>query len=320
MVKKLSIPFLAFFAFHLASCTPVTQPLETTAPIFVTTAPELTPFKETITELTVDLKPTTSATQIPTRITSAPTATPNIAATVVTLQQPKIYQSYPSPDDNWLAEVIIYDCVKTGEIDTYAYEQLILSNLLTWEERTADDQVQYCGGLGAFGLAGLFWSPHSQFFYYTNVREGFPGGCGYWERSIIRLDVTSLEREYLGAGPPSPDGEKIATWQGKDLVIWNVNGGETARIPALTDADTGPIAWSPDNQSLVYIQFTSYCPLSGKSFIVHLDVHEAKQTLLLESEKPTFGSMVWNDPDTLVLLDENGKQWTYRFSTQRLLP
>jgi len=318
-MKELILALLALFLVLMAGCVPLAAPLETSTPSLVTTL-QRPGLKGTEVATTATLKPTVSATAIPTRITETPTVTPDIAATVVAIQQPRLYGSYPSPDGKWRAEVVIYECVKTGGVDESAYEQLKLVQVTNGDERTADDQLQYCGGLGAFGLAGLFWSPNSRYFYYTYAREGVPDGCGYWERPIIRLDITSLDKEYLGAGPRSPDGGKIATWQGRELVVWNINDDEIARVPAIAEAETGPIAWSPDSQALVYVQFASYCPLSGKSYVVHLDLLQLKQTLLLESEKPTFGNVSWNVPNELALFDENGKQWIYSFATQQLVP
>jgi len=216
--------------------------------------------------------------------------------------------------------VVIYDCITTGEIEENAYELLKLIKVAEGDEQIAAEQLQYCGGVGAFGLEGLFWSPNSQFFFYTNVREGWPGGCGYWERGITRVDVTTFEKAYIGAGPLSPDGEKIATWQAGELVVWHINDGEIMRFPAFADANTGPIAWSPDSQRLVYLQFESYCPLAGRSFVVHIDLREPKQTLVLESENPTFGEVAWNAPDQLALFDEDNQPWVYSFTTDQLMP
>jgi hypothetical protein len=104
-------------------------------------------------------------------------------------------------------------------------------------------------------------------------------------------------------------------------VVWDINDGEIARAPAnVSDAETGPIAWSPDSRALVYVQFASYCPLSGKSYVVRLDLPESKQTLVLESEKPTFGSVSWHVADELELLDENGKPWRFSLAAQQLKP
>jgi len=318
-MKKPILLLLPLFLVLIADCVPLVAPLETSTPPLVTTrqGPGL---QETEVTSTTTPKPTISATAIPARNTETPTVTPDIAATVIAMQQPRLYGSYPSPDGKWRAEVVIYECVRTGEVKEIAYEQLKLVQVANGDERIADAQLRYCGGLGAFGLAGLFWSPNGRYFYYTDAREGVPDGCGYWKRPIIRLDSTSLDKEYLGAGSRSPDGGKIATWQGRELVVWNINGGEIARVPAIAEAQPGPIAWSPDSQALAYVQFASYCPLSGKSYVVHLDLLALKWTLLSESEKPTFGDVSWDVPNELVLFDENGKQWIYNFATQQLVP
>lgn len=75
---------------------------------------------------------------------------------------------------------MIYDCVPVGAVEENAYEQLKLIQIDNSVAKIVDNQLRSCGGLGAFGLAGLFWSPNSSYFYYTNAREGVPDGCGYW--------------------------------------------------------------------------------------------------------------------------------------------
>jgi heat shock protein HslJ len=252
--------------------------------------------------------------------TTPPTrATPDIATTVMAIEPPRLQGSCPSPNGEWRAEVVVYDCVRVGEVDEYAYEQLRLVQVSGGEEEIVASQLRYCGGLGAVGLDGLFWSPNSRYFYYTDAREGVPDGCGYWERPVIRVDTIHQDVERLGGGPVSPDRSKLATWVGHELVAWDVNGGETARVPAnAPDAGAGPIAWSPDSESLVYVQSASYCPLSGKSYVVRVDWSELRQTLLLESEMPTFGGVSWDVPGELSLFDEQGKEWRYSFVTQEL--
>ena len=59
-----------------------------------------------------------------------------------------------------------------GRESPNAYEVL---KIAPW---TVETQLLYCGGIGASGLEGKFWSPDSRFFYYTNAREGWPDG-GY---------------------------------------------------------------------------------------------------------------------------------------------
>ncbi len=308
---------LAFVLFSMllpalmTCCTPPAIP----SPAVPTATQEPAVVAPTATPETTLFAPT-----VPATVAGTPAATPDLAATVVAVQQPQLYDSHLSPDGQWRAEVVRYDCADLGGVDQIAYEQLRLVHVATGDERVVDEQLLFCGGLGAFGLAGLFWSPNGRYFYYTDAREGVPDGCGYWERPLLRLDVASLGRECLGAGPLSPDGEKIATWQGRDLVVWSVDGGEIARVRALAEAEAGPIAWSPDSRALVYLQVASFCPLSGMSYVIYFDWLELDHTLLLESEQPTFGDVHWDIPDELVLFNEGGERWVYRFSTRQLAP
>lgn len=251
-----------------------------------------------------------------------------IVEAVVGTQTPRTHATYISPDGNWQAEVVIYDCVKVDpspEADSNAYEQLRLVERGSGDIKAADGQLQNCGGLGAFGLEGLFWSQNSRYFYYTAAREGVPDGCGgFWQRPIRQLDIGTLGIAELGGGSLSPDGTKIASWQGNELVIWDVNEGNqagvTSPIVLNTETGTGPIVWSPDSQALVYLQAESYCPLSGNSLVVHATLSTLQQEVLLESEAPTFGGADWNKNNVLVLSDENGKEWVYTFDDRKLEP
>lgn len=309
-MKRSLLLLILLYIWLINGCRPLATP-ELSTPAFTATLQAATP---TPLAMTATFTPRPTATAIPTIA-----ATPDIAATVIAISEPRIYSSHLSPDGKWRAEVVIYDCVAVGGVDENAYEQLRLIQVDSGVEKIADSQLQYCGGLGAFGLAGLFWSANSRYFYYTNAREGVPDGCGYWERPIIRLDVSNLELKHLGGGSRSPDGTKLATWWGQELVIWDINEGEIARISAMAlDAETGAIAWAPDSQALVYVQFASYCPLSGKSYVVRFDLPALEQTLLLESESPTFGNATWAALNELTLSDENGKEWRYHFTTQEL--
>ena len=232
-----------------------------------------------------------------------------------------LYNAYSSPDGVWSFEVIYYDdCVIPGG-ENEVYEELKLVQVSSGDERIADEQIKTCGGLGAFGFEGLFWSPNSHYFYYTDAREGVPDGCGYWERPIIRMDVTTLNKEPIGEGPRSPDGLKVATWQGQELVVWDVNDGEITRFPVIfPEAQIGPITWSPDSRALVYIKVASWCPLSGKSYLAMVDLTLPEQRLLLESEKHNFSRATWEVAGELSLLDENGQEWRYDLVTQELVP
>ncbi|MCX6048486.1 MAG: hypothetical protein NT075_25565 [Chloroflexi bacterium] len=245
----------------------------------------------------------------------------DIPSTVMALSRPHTGGVYPSPDGQWRAEVIVYDCVQTGENGQNAFEELRLVRASGNVTSTIATQLRNCGGLGAFGLAGLFWAPNNQNFYYTDAREGTPDGCGAWAGSIIRYTLATKQTEKLGGGPRSPDGEKIATWQGQEIVVWDINTGEIARRPAvMPELMPGPLVWSPDSQALIYLQMTTPCPLSGQSYAVRLDLPALEQTVLFASERPTFYAATWVTPDYITLLDENRKPWRYDFIRQQLTP
>ncbi len=271
---------------------------------------------------TQPLPPTSMQAETPTTAPE-PTSTPDVIATVVAIGQPQIHSSLLSPDGRWRAEVIIYDCIFITSVDEYAYEELELVEVNTGTKRVVDDQLQNCGGLGAAGLAGLFWSLNSHYLYYTQAREGVPDGCGYWERPITRYNLPDQKIEQLGMGPLSPDKTKIAAWQWpeKELVIWAVDGGELAHVAAFVpNANIGQITWSPDSQTVVYLQSEHDCGPPGKTYVIRLDLSTYTQDLLLKSEKPSWGNVIWESLNHLKLFDEDGKEWRYNLITKKLEP
>lgn len=242
---------------------------------------------------------------------------------MIATSQSSIYSPLLSPDGKWRAEVVIYDCVLIINADEYAYEELKLIDISAGVEKAVDTQLQYCGGLGAAGLAGLFWSPSSRYFYYTQARDGVPDGCGYWERPITRFNLADQSIEQLGMGPLSPDKTMIAAWQwpAKELVIGAVDSGELTRISAFAPAaNIGPITWSPDGRSLVYLQAELDCYPLGNTYVIRLDLSTLKQKLLLESEQPSWGGVIWESPNHLRLFDADNKEWRYNLTTKKLEP
>ncbi len=251
-----------------------------------------------------------------------PTATPDMAATVTALQTPRVLASYPSPDGRWRADVIIYDCVKVGDTGMNAYEQLKLIRVSDSADETIDSQLRYCEGLGAFGFQGLFWSPNSRYFYYTDAREGSPDGlCSYWEPTVFTFNVTTRNKEAIGMGPRSPDGQKMAAWYGDgEILVWDINAGEVGRVQVDSGRVAGPIVWSPNNRALIYLQTATYCPPRGKSYVGRIDLPDLQHTPLIESEAPSFDDAKWDAPNRLRLFDEQGKEWRYDLATKQLRP
>jgi hypothetical protein len=315
MLKKLAWLLGVLLLVILAGCTSGREggilPSETATPepVVVEVTPEQTPEIATPTEVPTVATPT-----------EAPTAaTLEIATLVMDKSTPVVLNSYPSPDKQWRVDVVTYDCVDVGKGGPYGYEQLKLVDVAGGKEQVVADQLRSCQGIGAYGLGGLFWSSNNLYFYYTDAREGEPDGCGqYWLRPISRVDTASFKTEQLGGGTRSPDGEKLAVWQGRELVIWDLGGKEIGRAAALFEYEPGAIAWAPDNQSLVYLQYESPC-LLGKTAVVRLDGVDSKPLLVLESDKPAFGKVSWDTTNELTLFDGTGKPWKYDLVKQQFI-
>ena len=247
-------------------------------------------------------------------------STPDVAATIVAGYEPDVLGPYPAPDGARRAEVHVYDCVSVIPDYETAYETLLIIDEDSGEEQIAATQLIACGGLGAFGLEGQFWSPDGAFFYFTDAREGVPDGCGFWQQPLNRANVTTGEMERLGSGVRSPDGMRLATWEVTDLVIWSVSGGEAGRSEAVRpDAINGEIVWSPDGTALVYAQYGSACPLADVS-LVHVTLSDFASRPLLAPEMPAFTSFSWDTEQTLTLVDDDGRRWFYDLESTQVTP
>jgi len=223
------------------------------------------------------------------------TATPDYVATtdfietasigmIISTSQPVTLASYPSKDGKWRVEILRYDCANYSyqdHVGSVAYEQLKLINLSDGTENIVDDQRQECGGVGAFGLGGLHWSPSNRYFYYNDSREGYPDGCGnYLALPAYRLDTVTHEVLMLAGGLLTPDKAKLAFWEGHDIVIWDLDKGEIGRVsPLKSNLFNGEMWWSFDSQRLIYLQTEFQCaPDLGKSYMTSLDLTDYSQT------------------------------------------
>lgn len=268
----------------------------------------------------------------PAAVTDTPT--PDYAVTLSVIEttqvdailstvQPVILEQYPSLDGKWRIDVIRYECTNfPGAVDAVAYEQLKLVNVADGTEKIIEDELQNCGGIGTYGFKGLYWSPSSRYFYYTNWREGYPETCGnYLVHFIYRLDAFSQESFPLGGGHLSPDGTRLAMWDGDDIVIWDLDRGEIGRVRSLVPGFlAGEIAWAPDSQSLVYLQTEFDCaPDYGVSYLILMDPGKMSQTLLVKYPPPGFGGVDWHSAGQVTLWDGDGNYWAYDLSTKEKL-
>jgi hypothetical protein len=305
------VTLLTFATFVITGCS---SPVANPTAILPTVAAASQPPQATATTAAPTLAPTATVVTEPDYEATA-TAVVETVKTGESIE----FSTYISPDDKWQADVVRYDCVAIdGSADTSAYEELRIIG--TDVDIVIDTQLQNCGGLGAFGLDGLYWSANSQYFYYTDAREGQPdGGCGYWERPIYRFDTLTNETLPIGSGPLSPDSTKLATWYGDEFVIWDLNTGAISRTnAAASELQKGPIAWSPDSQATVYLQIESACPPSGQSYLVRVDLPGSSPVVLIDTMEQNFVGVAWTKPDSLTLTDGNGVSLNYDFATGRL--
>jgi hypothetical protein len=245
--------------------------------------------------------------------------TPEETVRIVTaVQEADLVESVASPDEAWLAEVYAYDCVEVVPGQEYAYQELRLVKAGQVGASVAGAQLVACGGLGAYGLDGLFWSPSSRYFYFTDAATGVPDGCGYWRPPYWRVDTTDLEAERLGEGEVSPDGTLLAAWQEGRLAIWLVDGEAIGRVEIPTAHRTpGPITWRPDSTAVAFLVSEGSCPL-GETAVGRVDMADMQPVVILSSEDPAYSGILWDAPYRLALTAEDGTQWRYNLTTEDL--
>lgn len=199
--RGLHLSAVALLGLFAAGCAVTGQPATTTPATLPPTEPAMTAPVATPaanvpsptaapTATTRPPRPRRTATPRPTIDPSTPTPEPDYAATLTAGSTPRVLATYESPDGALRAEVLIYDCAQLTPEQAYAYDVLQIVEVAGGEVHVIDDQLQNCGGLGGFGLGGLFWSPSSHYFYYTDAREGVADGCGFGYNPISRADTT----------------------------------------------------------------------------------------------------------------------------------
>jgi hypothetical protein len=238
--------------------------------------------------------------------------------------QPESIETRLSPDEKWRAEVINFACTEVSEGTQIALDLLRLVRTGSGSEQTVDLQIQYCGGLGAFGLGGLSWSENSRYLFYTTAREGVPdGGCSPWYPPLIRYDTLMNLKQALGSSLRSPDGKLVASFSEGYLQVFDPNEEAGWGFP-LAEGDQWyrVIAWAEDSRSLVYlINETPVClpTPTDRSYVVLVDLDQRSGRRLIDSGPPSFGNVRWDTLEYLLLNDENGQEWRYTFATRELV-
>ncbi len=255
---------------------------------------------------------------------ATPAPTPAEAAAVVAAVRAETQTEHLSPDGRWRAVVYTYPCTQMDDV-LMAYDELRLISVDDGTDPLVAHQLQNCEGLGAIGLGGLFWSANSRYFYYTDARQGVPdGGCAPYTQPTFRLDVATLATQRLGSGPRSPDGTRLAAWQDGALFIWDLETGAAEHVTPLNSANVqGAIAWSPDGQSLAYMQTESPCPPTGRATIARVNLTGLGQTVVLDTADlpdaaQSFLGLAWDTPDTLRIMGMMGEEWRLDLTTGTL--
>lgn len=245
-----------------------------------------------------------------------PSPTPDMLVATAQAGSPaQTITSQVSPDGLWWARVFSHHCPDTLTGEAYGYDYLLLTDQQSGEARVVFSQLISCGGLGAYGLTGVFWSGTSRFYYFTDAANGVPDGCGYWQPPLLRLDLNDWSITSLGSGTLSPDRLRLASWLDGELVVWDLNGGRIGSAPPPVDKGLpGPIAWSPDGKSLAYLLSEQYCPL-GLTYVVRLNLSDFQAAPFYASQDPSFADIRWDMPNRVILTDENGATWAYNFIT-----
>jgi len=247
---------------------------------------------------------------------------------------PESVQVFISPDQSWRVEIVRYECTLISEVGDelagvpIAYEQLLLTGP-DGEETPVAEQRQFCGGLGAAGINGLFWSPDGKYFYFDMAREGVPDGlpCSNWFTWKSRLNIETLEVEVLsgrglpGKGSLSPDGSSLLLVGEPDLILWDLNQGEVGRsVHPYPELSVKSIAFSADDNRVVYVLRDDCIQPGADSLVVVLNFADLTHTIVLESSAPSILQATWESDDSISLVDFDGKSYELSLSTGEITP
>ncbi len=268
--------------------------------------------------------PTTEVQPEPTQ--DQPDLTENeIIAAILSASAPEVVQQSPTAGNTFIVEVVRYECSSVpgmGE-QQMAYELLLVTPKDGTQFEVAR-QLQYCGGLGAFGFNGRFWTTDDRYFYFDEAREGVPDGapCGVWNPGVSRIDTQEMVVERLpGAGPQTGDGKKMVLWVQPDFVLWDTLGGEMARSEApVDDYYLYSAEISPSGKRMLYVMRGECFNPAAKSIIALLDLETMANTILVEAEPNGYVHAAWDSESTAILQDPDGNKFLLNLSTGTITP
>jgi hypothetical protein len=243
---------------------------------------------------------------------------------VMASSQPDTLFTSLSPDENWQAEIVRYECVLVDPANgsENAYEQIIITRLSDGTQTVAAEQLQYCGGLGSYGFNDLYWSSNSLYYYFDEIRvfnepDGMP--CGLLNTGFSRINVESSIREYVpGNGTAVNENSIHVGWTDHEIVLTDLNNGEISRVPFALPFIIQSVHMSPAGDRFIYTLSETCDPSQGNTVIVLYNLADNTQTILAESANPGYRYGQWENSNQLILLDSEGYQWHYNLETNEL--
>lgn len=242
------------------------------------------------------------------------------------VREPEDVWTATSPDGQWVATVINQICAEIGP-EGYIYKQIKFSRTDSSTEWVMIEELSHCGvGYGYYAPIG--WSPNSRYFYYASV--AVPDGCGFVEGGdpVLQVDVINQRESAVATAIDwtiSPDQKVLALTSGNELILWDMELGETARITInTTPGNAELVVWRPDGSALmVTTAETVHCELPLSSSIVRIDLPGLEQTPLIVADARLFFAAEWLDTGMVVLRTYNyGNQlaWLLDPQTGELAP
>jgi hypothetical protein len=196
-----------------------------------------------------------------------------------------------TPDERWHLELTRYDCTPVDvpnaeEPQPMSYEVMTLQDAAgEAEPQLIAEQVINCGGFGAFGLNVLNFSLDNRYIYYTDAREGYPDGGGFWLRPVIRLDTEDLTSENLGGGVFSRAGSLLVTWQSGQPVVTIYNTQEAEPLGTFEATDDhilmSELFWLPDSSGVIVVEANDF--MATSSVMSMIDIETMEKTVILET-------------------------------------
>lgn len=348
MLKRLHRFVIVLSCLSVAACTQIAQPKDllssnTPRPILsstpspesnqtqanpqrATAAAALTQVADTREKMaTTSMQTATVAIAIPSTLDQTATAQ-ILASAVVAASTPEIIENYLSPDGQFRAEVIQYDCVPVGGEFENAYKQLKIVKVANGKEMATAEQLNDCDGGEDYGLGGLSWSPNSRYFYYS-YSIGYVADwdiCEYTDfiQDMSRVNVTtSAIEDTPGRGELLADGKTMIIPSKGEFMLWGLDEGIIGNALYLIP-DTRLLIYqiSLDRDSLVYLLAENCLGSPGKTYLVLWDITLSQHTLLLEAEDPPLAHVTWEQPGMLTLWYVDSTQRQFDLATGEFIP